>query len=58
MKLIEFIIVDSLGNEHKILAHENRIDNGYVVIWHDDFEHEVIFYKPISVTFSNVDDKL
>jgi hypothetical protein len=54
MSLIKFIIVDSAGNEHCAVGHGNKVDNDYVIIWSNDYEHSFMFYKPVSVTFFNL----
>jgi hypothetical protein len=53
VKLYLFEVVDSSGNRHEVTAHDNYIDNGYVVFVYNDLK-TIMFYKPVSVVIQSV----
>jgi hypothetical protein len=55
MKLYLYTVKDSAGKHHEITAHDNHINEGYVVFVYHELK-SIMFYKPISVIISSVVD--
>jgi hypothetical protein len=55
MKLYLYIVKDSAGKHHEITAHDNHINEGYVVFVYHELK-SIMFYRPISVIISSVVD--
>jgi hypothetical protein len=52
VKLYLFTVTDSSGKYHEVTAHDNYIDDGYVVFVYHDLK-TIMFYKPISVVIAS-----